>query len=290
MSSSARSTAAAAAPARRRPEPRFRRTVQPQRRRGRPEGHEPAVSSATGTTWAVGNALPNIDPGGWSVLPGDDGRRLARPADPTGAMTIHGLPPWLHGAGKVALASIATRDRQQRRAARHIVDLVGYGTATVLERRRRRRRPSISTAICAGRQRLHDTDDNSDGLRRRAATGHATWQRRVNRLHARRPGGAADRDRCPASLQAEQGVGISAILTASDERQHRQQRRHRIRCGGRHQPERFRGSHRRRRQRQRDPGRSTPASPPAAIRSRSPSATTTARAPAAPSPCASPAS
>ncbi|HSU21302.1 MAG TPA: lamin tail domain-containing protein, partial [Variovorax sp.] len=169
--------------------------------------------SATGTSWQAG-ALPPVD-----LQPGQYFLVATGTAGTAGADITTANHSWTAsmaaGAGKVALASIPTAMKTAGGEA--IVDLVGYGsTATISETAPAPAPTSVASALQRAALGCTDTDDNSKDFGNVAATSPRSLASPLNVCG----GGGTVAQKivpvCPASLQAQQGAGAFAALSASD--------------------------------------------------------------------------
>jgi predicted extracellular nuclease len=170
--------------------------------------------SATGTTWQAG-ALPAVE-----LQPGQYFLVATGTAGTAGADITTANHSWsasmAAGAGKVALASIATAMKTSGGEA--IIDLVGYGsTATIFETAPAPAPTSVASALQRAALGCTDTDDNSKDFGNVAATSPRNMASPLNVCGG---GGGTVAQKivpvCPASLQAQQGAGAFAALSASD--------------------------------------------------------------------------
>ncbi|MFC4933153.1 ExeM/NucH family extracellular endonuclease [Massilia sp. GCM10023247] len=167
--------------------------------------------SAAGTTWQAG-ALPDVtlQPGQYflvaSTTPGPAGDDIG-PLDHTWGAALSAT------TGKVALASIAKAMTSPTGEA--IVDLVGFGTANHFETAVAPA-PSVVNSLHRAALGCTDTDNNAADFTAGPVDGP---RRSTSPLNACVPAGPVVQaivTDCPASLQAEQGVGASAQLAARD--------------------------------------------------------------------------
>ena len=170
-------------------------------------------AAATGTSWASFGVLPNVTlkPGQYFLVAGNvqtTGGGDIGTIDHNWAMSLAA------GAGRVALA--ATTSKLTDATENTIIDLVGYGTAN---RSETAPAPAASATTSVQRQAAGctDTDNNAADF----SAGTVFLPRRSDTpLNACKPSGPVVQEivvtSCPASLQAEQGVGTTALLSARD--------------------------------------------------------------------------
>jgi predicted extracellular nuclease len=176
------------------------------------KGKSLQYASATGT-WSSYGVLPDktLQPGQYYLVAGNvqsaGGSDLGT-IDHNWAMSLAA------GAGKVALAGITSQMTAATEGA--IIDLVGYGTTANRGETTPAPAPSATTSIQRLAAGCTDTDNNAADF----AAGPVPLPRRSSTpLNACTPSGPVIQEivtSCPASLQAEQGVGGSAPLSARD--------------------------------------------------------------------------
>jgi predicted extracellular nuclease len=167
--------------------------------------------SATGTTWQAG-ALPDV-----TLAPGQYFLVASNPGT-TGANIDNVNHIW--GAalsattGKVALSSMATK--MNTAAGEAILDLVGFGGADRFEGTVAPA-PSVVNSLHRAALGCTDTDNNGSDF---SAAPVATPRHKDSPLNVCGGGGGTAAQKivpvCPASLQAQQGAGAFAALSASD--------------------------------------------------------------------------
>jgi predicted extracellular nuclease len=176
------------------------------------KGKSLQYASATGA-WSSYGILPDktLQPGQYYLVAGNvqsaGGSDLGT-IDHNWAMSLAA------GAGKVALAGITSQMTAATEGA--IIDLVGYGTTANRGETAPAPAPSATTSIQRLAAGCTDTDNNAADF----AAGPVPLPRRSSTpLNACTPSGPVIQEivtSCPASLQAEQGVGGSAPLSARD--------------------------------------------------------------------------
>lgn len=177
------------------------------------KGKSLQYASATGTTWSSFGVLPEnvtLKPGQYFLVAGNvqsSGADIGT-IDHNWAMSLAAT------AGRVALAN--TTSKLTDATENTIIDLVGYGAANRSETAPAPA-PSISTSVQRLGAGCTDTDNNAVDF----ATGPVFLPRRSDTpLNACTPGGPVVQEivitSCPTSLQAEQGVGTTALLSARD--------------------------------------------------------------------------
>jgi predicted extracellular nuclease len=175
------------------------------------KGKSLQYAAAGGTTWASFGVLPDVTlkPGQYYLVAGNPQTAGADigTIDHNWAMSLAAT------AGRVALAETTSKLTDATEGT--IIDLVGYGDANRSESAPAPA-PSTKTSI----QRLADGCTDTDNNAADFAAGPVPMPRRSGTpLHACTPGGPVIQEivtNCPASLQAEQGVGGTASLSARD--------------------------------------------------------------------------
>ena len=173
------------------------------------KGWSVQYQSATGSTWQA-TALPDVtlQPGQYFLVTGQGAATGSDVglADQTGGLSLSAT------TGKVALASVAKAMSTPEGEA--VVDLVGFGTANRYETAVAPA-PSIVNSIQRASLGCVDTDNNAADF---AAAPVAGPRRSTSPLNSCDAGPVVPPIvlNCPASVQAEQGKGAAAALSASD--------------------------------------------------------------------------
>jgi hypothetical protein len=171
--------------------------------------------SATGTAWSA-TALPNVSlaPGQYFLVAeatgGAVGGDLGTP-DASGGLNM------AVGAGKVALAKIVgSLPTGEAFPSANIMDLVGWGSnATVYETTRAPATTNL-TALYRANAGCADTDNNAADFSAAAVTNPRRSTSALNACAGGTPVAQPIVLNCPASVSAQTGSAISAILRASD--------------------------------------------------------------------------
>ena len=173
------------------------------------KGWSVQYQSAAGTTWQA-TALPDVSlqPGQYFLVTGQGAATGSDvgTADQAGGLSLSAT------TGKVALASVAKPMTTPEGEA--VVDLVGFGTANRYETAVAPA-PSIVNSIQRAQLGCVDTDNNAADF---TAAPVAGPRRSTSPLNSCNSGPVVQQIvlNCPASVQAEQGKGIVAALSASD--------------------------------------------------------------------------
>jgi predicted extracellular nuclease len=175
------------------------------------KGKSLQYAAATGTSWSSFGVLPDVilKPGQYYLVAGNvqsSGADIGT-IDHNWAMSLAAT------AGRVALAETTSKLTDATEGT--IIDLVGYGAAN-----RSETAPAPAPSTTTSVQRLADGCTDTDNNAADFTAGPVPLPRRSSTpLHACAPGGTVVQEivtSCPASLQAEQGVGGSAPLSARD--------------------------------------------------------------------------
>jgi predicted extracellular nuclease len=171
--------------------------------------------SATGTAWAA-TALPNVDlaPGQYFLVAEASGGAVG--AD-LGTAGVTGTLNMAVGAGKAALAKIpGSLPAGEAFPSASIMDLVGWGaTATVYETTKAPLTTNL-TALYSANAGCSDTDDNAADFTAAAVTNPRRTTSPLNVCNGATPVAQPIVLNCPASVAAQSGTALSAILRASD--------------------------------------------------------------------------
>jgi predicted extracellular nuclease len=175
------------------------------------KGKSLQYAPATGSSWSSFGVLPDVSlqPGQYYLVAGN----VQSSGADIGSIDHHWPMSLAAGAGRVALAGVTTQLTAATEST--IIDLVGYGAAN-----RSETSPAPAPSTTSSIQRLAagctDTDNNAADF----AAGPVPLPRRAGTpLNVCTPGGPVVQEivtSCPASLQAGQGVGGSASLSARD--------------------------------------------------------------------------
>jgi predicted extracellular nuclease len=171
-------------------------------------GMSPQYQSASGTSWQSG-ALPDVtlQPGQYFLVAGGAG--VGTDIGPIDHSWVAALSA---AAGKVALASVAKAMTTAEGEA--IVDMVGFGSANRYETAAAPA-PSVSASLHRAARGCADTDNNAADFTAGPVDGPRRSTSPLNACNAGPVVQAIVTD-CPASVQAEQGVGATALLSARD--------------------------------------------------------------------------
>jgi len=177
------------------------------------KGKSLQYASATGKDWSSYGVLPDtvtLQPGQYYLVAGNV--QAAGGAD-IGAIDHNWAMSLAAGAGTVALANLSAQMTAATEGA--IIDMVGYGSTSRKETATAPA-PSATSSVQRLAEGCTDTDNNAADF----AAGPVPLPRRAGTpVHACTPSGPVIQEivtSCPASLQAEQGVGGSAALSARD--------------------------------------------------------------------------
>jgi predicted extracellular nuclease len=172
--------------------------------------------AAANTNWSGVTALPAIDlaPGQYFLVAEASGGSVGADigtADVTGNFNMSAT------AGKVALANVASAlpDGTAFPSA-SIMDLIGYGTNATVYETARAPAGSNGTGLYRASAGCSDTDNNAVDFTSAAVT---SPRRRTSPLNACAGGTPVAQPivlACPASVSAQSGTAVSAILRASD--------------------------------------------------------------------------
>jgi predicted extracellular nuclease len=174
------------------------------------KGKSLQYASATGTTWSSFGVLPEtvtLKPGQYFLVAGT----VQSAGADIGAIDHNWAMSLAATAGRVALAN--TTSKLTDATENTIIDLVGYGAAN-----RSETAPAPAPSTTTSVQRLAagctDTDNNAADF---TAAAVFLPRRSDTPLNACKPSGPVVQEivaTCPTSLQAEQGVGTTALLSA----------------------------------------------------------------------------
>jgi len=176
--------------------------------------------AAADKTWSGANALPDVvvQPGQYFLVAGNvqaaGGADIGTSIDHNWAMSLQATSAKVALANQTALMTAATE-------AAATIDMVGYGPSATQYETARAPTPSVTTALQRAGNGCTDTDNNSTDF---AVVNPAPIPRNSKTAFNVCSGGGTDPGpqpqaivtSCPASLQAEQGVGTSAALSARD--------------------------------------------------------------------------
>jgi len=175
------------------------------------KGKSLQYASATGANWSSFGVLPDVTlkPGQYYLVAGN----VQSAGADIGTIDHNWAMSLAATAGAVALANSTAQLTSATENT--IIDLVGYGSASRKETANAPA-PSTTNSIQRLKAGCQDTDDNSADF----AAGAVPLPRRSSTpLNACVPTGPVIQEivtNCPANLQAEQGVGGSALLSAQD--------------------------------------------------------------------------
>jgi predicted extracellular nuclease len=175
------------------------------------KGKSLQYAPATGSSWSSFGVLPDVtlQPGQYYLVADN----VQSAGADIGTIDHHWAMSLAAGAGRVALAGVTTQLTAATEST--IIDLVGYGAANRSETSPAPA-PSTTTSIQRLAAGCTDTDNNAADF----AAGPVPLPRRSGTpLNVCTPGGPVVPEivtSCPASLQAEPGVGRSASLSARD--------------------------------------------------------------------------
>jgi len=172
--------------------------------------------AATTANWSGVTALPAIDlaPGQYFLVAEASGGSVGADigtADVTGSFNMSAT------AGKVALANVATAlPNGTGFPSTSIMDLVGFGTTATVYETARAPAGSNTTALYRASAGCSDTDNNANDFTSAAVTSPRRTTTALNACSGGTPVAQPIVLACPASVSAQSGSAISAILRASD--------------------------------------------------------------------------